>query len=401
MKKNFKGIRKKGQGNKFVKENIKRHTEDDSPKYLQTLRSRFFAFAQNDEENKMLKQVQHDVAGSLALGGRGLGRGGTSLQNDVTTCAPLEGEPKSLISKGGKNRLDCFAFARNDKGRHTEDGSPKYLSTNVNLKPSPEFVSSPQLTNKFYPLTKREGKENRKELINLSTYRLIDLKKTAFTLAETLITLGIIGVVAAITIPGLINNYKANKLRTQYLKSYSTLAQMIKLIEQDDIELNDQNTIMNLTKYLPGSTKKEGSDLQDKNNTHNDPFYYYLSNKYKTYDGKGTANKTMFDDVQYALPDGSLLLMEWDDIHYPNGDHHWISVDINGYNNGPNRWGVDLFTFQVLDGKMLAIGDKGSIYTDMSQYCNSQKITNYYNGIACAHLAKTDTEYFKKAVRLK
>ena len=36
MKKIFKGIRKKEQGNKFVTENIKRHTEDDSPKYLQT-----------------------------------------------------------------------------------------------------------------------------------------------------------------------------------------------------------------------------------------------------------------------------------------------------------------------------------------------------------------------------
>lgn len=37
--------------------------------------------------------------------------------------------------------------------------------------------------------------------------------KTGFTLAEVLITLGIIGVVAAITIPNLIANYKAQRLR--------------------------------------------------------------------------------------------------------------------------------------------------------------------------------------------
>ena len=43
-----------------------------------------------------------------------------------------------------------------------------------------------------------------------------------FTLAEVLITLGIIGVVAAITIPALINNYRAAKLKSQFLKSYST-----------------------------------------------------------------------------------------------------------------------------------------------------------------------------------
>ena len=47
-------------------------------------------------------------------------------------------------------------------------------------------------------------------------------KEPAFTLAEVLITLGIIGVVAALTIPSLITNYKARKLHTQFLKSYST-----------------------------------------------------------------------------------------------------------------------------------------------------------------------------------
>jgi len=45
-------------------------------------------------------------------------------------------------------------------------------------------------------------------------------KAKGFTLAEVLITLGIIGVVAAITIPGLVNHYQkketANKLKKVY-----------------------------------------------------------------------------------------------------------------------------------------------------------------------------------------
>lgn len=45
-------------------------------------------------------------------------------------------------------------------------------------------------------------------------------ERGAFTLAEVLITLGIIGVVAALTIPSLITNYKAHRLRSQFLKSY-------------------------------------------------------------------------------------------------------------------------------------------------------------------------------------
>ena len=40
------------------------------------------------------------------------------------------------------------------------------------------------------------------------------IKKNAFTLAEVLITLGIIGIVAAITIPTLINNVQDAQYKT-------------------------------------------------------------------------------------------------------------------------------------------------------------------------------------------
>lgn len=49
--------------------------------------------------------------------------------------------------------------------------------------------------------------------------------KSAFTLAEVLITLGIIGVVAAMTIPTLIANTNSAKFRTQFKKTISTLSQ--------------------------------------------------------------------------------------------------------------------------------------------------------------------------------
>lgn len=54
-------------------------------------------------------------------------------------------------------------------------------------------------------------------------------KKRAFTLAEVLITLGIIGVVAAMTIPTLITNVKGARIRTQFKKSISTLNQAAKM----------------------------------------------------------------------------------------------------------------------------------------------------------------------------
>ena len=48
------------------------------------------------------------------------------------------------------------------------------------------------------------------------------MKKNGFTLAEVLITLGIIGVVAAITLPTVIQNYQKQVLVTQLKKMYAT-----------------------------------------------------------------------------------------------------------------------------------------------------------------------------------
>ena len=55
-----------------------------------------------------------------------------------------------------------------------------------------------------------------------------------FTLAEVLITLGIIGVVAALTIPGLITKCKEMQYRTIYKKVYSSLNQALKYAQEDD-----------------------------------------------------------------------------------------------------------------------------------------------------------------------
>ena len=53
--------------------------------------------------------------------------------------------------------------------------------------------------------------------------------KSAFTLAEVLTTLGIIGIVAAITIPTLVSNGNAIKFSSQYKKTMSVLNQAVNL----------------------------------------------------------------------------------------------------------------------------------------------------------------------------
>ena len=60
-------------------------------------------------------------------------------------------------------------------------------------------------------------------------FTLAEGAKVGFTLAEVLITLGIIGVVAAMTIPNLIANTKSARYRSQYKKAVSTLTQAVRM----------------------------------------------------------------------------------------------------------------------------------------------------------------------------
>ena len=60
------------------------------------------------------------------------------------------------------------------------------------------------------------------------------IKKKAFTLAEVLITLGVIGVVAAMTLPTLIQKYKRVVVETQLRREYALIANAVKWAEVDN-----------------------------------------------------------------------------------------------------------------------------------------------------------------------
>lgn len=229
---------------------------------------------------------------------------------------------------------------------------------------------------------------------------------SGFTLAEVLITLGIIGVVAAITIPNLIANNKAQKLKSQFFKSYSTVQQVFKQMEADDISLTPSDYNPNkdsgkfyetFIKYLQAPLNCGGasSNFKRKNAL---PCYDVAegtTNKpYKTLDGKKNIAYYYFDDGQIVLQDGTNLFFE----NSISTDYIWISVDLNGYKNPPNRWGYDLFTFQFKEGELVTMGDPKTDYNDLNRYCNINSPDNL-NGIACAQKAKSDSEYFKLVVK--
>ena len=68
-----------------------------------------------------------------------------------------------------------------------------------------------------------------------------NIRRVAFTLAEVLITLGIIGVVAAITMPVLIAKHRAQVLQTQFKKCYSEVSQALVQLKKEDEYLSITN----------------------------------------------------------------------------------------------------------------------------------------------------------------
>ncbi len=81
-------------------------------------------------------------------------------------------------------------------------------------------------------------------------------KRFGFTLAEVLITLGIIGVVAAMTIPTLISNTNGAQFKTAYKKALSTLNQAVIMniaLEDTDFSTLEQDTATGDAPVTPGS----------------------------------------------------------------------------------------------------------------------------------------------------
>ena len=66
-----------------------------------------------------------------------------------------------------------------------------------------------------------------------------DIRRVAFTLAEVLITLGIIGIVAALTLPSVITNHQKQKTVSYVKKFYNEINNAVRMavVDNGDVEL--------------------------------------------------------------------------------------------------------------------------------------------------------------------
>ncbi len=188
-------------------------------------------------------------------------------------------------------------------------------------------------------------------------------RKKGFTLAETLVTLTIIGVIAALTIPTLISKYQKHTYTVGLKKGFSIISQAAKMAPT-------------ITDCEFGAYRWAGMEIPECNiyNKEKDGDYnlFLISKALKTikhstaeklYNGKlpgdGSIFNTYLDGIVTA--DGMYLI--------DSGNGGIYILDINGAKK-PNKFGRDIFGFEftVLENNGIPAGifmPQGSIIQSM------------------------------------
>ncbi len=183
--------------------------------------------------------------------------------------------------------------------------------------------------------------------------------KFAFTLAEVLITLGIIGVVAAMTLPSLIADHREKQTVVQLKKVYSTLsnAYLSALNEYGppgDWELPDRGVSGAGLKFM----EKFGKFLQiTKLCPKGDDSCY--PKRITSISGTVSNSDTLETNIaaHFVLPNGSAVALKvWQNNCVLDNDIcAFFEVDVNGFQK-PNQYGKDLFRFYVTPKTIIPYG---------------------------------------------
>lgn len=212
----------------------------------------------------------------------------------------------------------------------------------------------------------------------------------AFTLAEVLITLGIIGIVAALTIPTLMNSINEQSNRTALKNFYSIIS-------------NATNQIM----------AENGGIIKGLFSTNNDLIVLYrdkLSFIKECTNGSVDGNcwapswKTLSNGTGWSMDAfgaSGVILKDGMNMVFDNADSTCtrnesgagakecfsVKVDVNG-NKAPNKMGYDIFRFYIDYDKVLPFGMSDQANNLSSYPCNKTS-----RGDSCAAYILQDINY--------
>ena len=227
-------------------------------------------------------------------------------------------------------------------------------------------------------------------------------RRIAFTLAEVLITLGIVGVVAAMTMPALIANYQNKELLVRVKKTYSTFCNAVNLAMSQsggseitsvfDTSNTSLQTAQNMQKYFNGAV------LCNKTNN-NCPSYKIKAQygKKNSFTGVSVYQSSM--GIPYLkLPDGSFISFnqftscnteregqqcktdssgniipnqqgtdcEYESFTWTDKRCAVVQIDTNGIKK-PNQYGADVYQIGIYeDGRLKQVAGFGNLNSILS-----------------------------------
>ena len=204
-------------------------------------------------------------------------------------------------------------------------------------------------------------------------------KRKSFTLAEVLITLTIIGVIAVMTIPNLMQSWKKHQVEVGVKEAYSIVSNVLKIAYaehgNDVYKIENQNLNSWVDNYFLPYVKvaKDYKGI--------DPYTTFFTKKY------GSASPKRLGCVRNlkgeVMNDGTHCLWGFRTLLLSNGmvinigtyvDVRLFVVDINGIEKGDAQNGADIFQF--------------AIWENNNNYKLNPGYTRYWS---TANLAKTCT----------
>ncbi|MBP3925173.1 type II secretion system protein [bacterium] len=221
----------------------------------------------------------------------------------------------------------------------------------------------------------------------------------AFTLAEVLITLGIIGIVAAMTMPALIENHQSSVLQQRFKKAYSSMSQVFQRVAFEDYggNLPLNKAIADMVNTCNKHIIKSSICVMGQNNCDTTifPFANFEASSSLSLFIRGSYREYMvsalMNDGMLALNDGTFVIFDFGD-----GSGKWlITIDTNGWKKKPNKGGVDLFMFELKsNGALVPVEDATPTNGNSPLSRNTNCLSN--PDVTCTYEALSNPDYFKK-----
>lgn len=176
-------------------------------------------------------------------------------------------------------------------------------------------------------------------------------KFLGFSLAEMLIALAIVAIIAAITVPNIIASYQRQTFLTMLQKNYRELKDNLLILQSENYNKTFYQSLLS----LQGRSVANTAGKFFIGDTNNDPYYNIIKDcettaqpcfaaSYSNITGNTTQAFSCNNGYNVILKSGTAMCI----VPADGGQPAKVHIDVNGQDN-PNIGGRDMFTFYIYD----------------------------------------------------